>query len=56
MDELLEDGWERHNVDKNMVSQDQALVSEELTLKARLASSMAIAQLLVAWPVSTRIP
>jgi TATA-binding protein-associated factor len=44
---------ERHNVDKNMLSQDLSLVTTEITLKARVAASTALAYLIVFWPVST---
>ncbi|KAF7323127.1 TBP associated factor [Mycena chlorophos] len=43
---------ERHNVDKNMLAQDQSLITSEITLKARLAAAAALAQLLVFWPVN----
>lgn len=41
---------ERHNVDKNMVNQDLALVSVEVTIKARVAAAVALANLMVFWP------
>lgn len=40
---------ERHNVDKNMLSQDLSLVTIEITLKARVAAATALANLLVYW-------
>lgn len=43
-------GPERHNVDKNMLSQDLTLVSSEIVLRARVATAKAFAWLLVAWP------
>ena len=41
---------ERHNVDKNMLAQDLALVSTETVLRARVASAKAFACLLALWP------
>ncbi len=41
---------ERHNVDKNMLSQDLALISVEITLKARVAAATALAHLISFWP------
>lgn len=41
---------ERHNVDKNMLSQDLSLVTVEVTLKARLACGKALASLISIWP------
>ncbi|KAL1694700.1 hypothetical protein GGG16DRAFT_87332 [Schizophyllum commune] len=41
---------ERHNVDKNMISQDQALINPDVVWKARIACATALAGLLVAWP------
>ncbi|KAK0458447.1 SNF2 superfamily chromatin remodeling protein [Desarmillaria tabescens] len=41
---------ERHNVDKNMLSQELGLVSVETTLKARIAAATASAQLVAFWP------
>ncbi|KAF7294767.1 TBP associated factor [Mycena indigotica] len=43
---------ERHNVDKNMLAQDQSLITPEITIKARLAAAAALAQVLVFWPVN----
>ncbi|KAK0502746.1 SNF2 superfamily chromatin remodeling protein [Armillaria luteobubalina] len=40
---------ERHNVDKNMLSQELGLVSIETTLKARIAAATASAQLIAFW-------
>ncbi|KAF8628445.1 hypothetical protein AX15_003960 [Amanita polypyramis BW_CC] len=45
--------FERHNVDKNMLSQDLSLVSVEVTLKARIAAATALAHLVVCWPQHT---
>jgi len=44
------DSTERHNIDKSMLNQDFALVSQELVLKARVAAATAIATLVNAWP------
>lgn len=41
---------ERHNVDKNMLSQDLSLISVEVILKARIATASALAYLIVLWP------
>lgn len=41
---------ERHNVDKNMLAQDLALITVEVTIKARVAAALAMAQLIVFWP------
>lgn len=41
---------ERHNVDKNMLSQDLSLISVEVTLKARVAAATALAYLIIYWP------
>ncbi|CAK5279450.1 unnamed protein product [Mycena citricolor] len=41
---------ERHNVDKNMLTQDLALVTAETTLQARVAAAKALAELLFRWP------
>jgi TATA-binding protein-associated factor len=40
---------ERHNVDKNMLSQDLSLVTVEVTIKARVAAAVALAYLMVFW-------
>jgi TATA-binding protein-associated factor len=45
---------ERHNVDKNMLAQDQALITNEVTLKARVAAATALAQLILFWPSNVR--
>jgi len=42
---------ERHNVDKNMLSQDLSLVTVEVTIKARVAAAVALAYLMVFWTV-----
>lgn len=41
---------ERHNVDKNMLAQDLALISVETVFKARIAVAKAFAWLLAEWP------
>ncbi|TRM59955.1 hypothetical protein BD626DRAFT_572350 [Schizophyllum amplum] len=41
---------ERHNVDKNMISQDQSLINPEIVWKARIACATALAGLIIAWP------
>ncbi|TFY59920.1 hypothetical protein EVJ58_g5470 [Rhodofomes roseus] len=41
---------ERHNVDKNMLAQDLALVSVETVLKARVAAASALAHIIASWP------
>ncbi|KAK7035735.1 TBP associated factor [Favolaschia claudopus] len=45
---------ERHNVDKNMLAQDPALITTEVTLKARITCAKALAQLIVLWPVNAQ--
>ncbi|KAJ7168182.1 SNF2 superfamily chromatin remodeling protein [Mycena crocata] len=45
---------ERHNVDKNMLAQDPSLITNEVTLKARVAAATAMAQLIVFWPVNAQ--
>ncbi|KAF7353641.1 TBP associated factor [Mycena venus] len=45
---------ERHNVDKNMLAQDPSLITNEVTLKARVAAATALAQLIVFWPVNAQ--
>ncbi|KAJ7684613.1 SNF2 superfamily chromatin remodeling protein [Mycena polygramma] len=45
---------ERHNVDKNMLAQDPSLITNEITLKARVAAATALAQLIVFWPVNAQ--
>ncbi|KAF8636633.1 hypothetical protein AX17_003442 [Amanita inopinata Kibby_2008] len=44
---------ERHNVDKNMLSQDMSLIKVEVTLKARIAAATALAYLIFNWPSQT---
>ncbi|KAJ8093095.1 TATA-binding protein-associated factor mot1 [Marasmius tenuissimus] len=44
------DAPERHNVDKNMLAQDLALITTEVIYKARIAASSALAFLLTYWP------
>ncbi|KAL0947465.1 hypothetical protein HGRIS_013571 [Hohenbuehelia grisea] len=44
---------ERHNVDKNMLTQDLSLVTAEITLKARVAAATAMAHLIAFWPHET---
>lgn len=41
---------ERHNVDKNMLAQDMALITTEVILKARIAGSTALALLMAFRP------
>ncbi|CCM05038.1 uncharacterized protein FIBRA_07240 [Fibroporia radiculosa] len=41
---------ERHNVDKNMLTQDLGLVSVEIVLKARIAAASALALIIASWP------
>lgn len=41
---------ERHNVDKNMLAQDLALISVEIVIKARIATAKAFATVLALWP------
>lgn len=41
---------ERHNVDKNMLTQDLSLITTEVILKARIASATALASLITFWP------
>ncbi|KAJ7349156.1 SNF2 superfamily chromatin remodeling protein [Mycena albidolilacea] len=45
---------ERHNVDKNMLAQDPSLITNEVTLKARVAAATALAQLIVFWPANAQ--
>lgn len=45
---------ERHNVDKNMLAQDLSLITVEVTLKARIAASTALAYLMAYWPNQVR--
>jgi TATA-binding protein-associated factor len=40
---------ERHNVDKNMISQDLSLISVNIVIKARLATATALGYLMVCW-------
>jgi TATA-binding protein-associated factor len=47
---------ERHNVDKNMLAQDPSLITNEVTLKARVAAATALSQLIVFWPVNVKTP
>ena len=42
---------EKHNVDKNMLAQDMALVSIETVLRARVAAAKAFAWVIAEWPV-----
>ncbi|KAF7985005.1 hypothetical protein HWV62_9992 [Athelia sp. TMB] len=46
---------ERHNVDKNMLAQDLALITVEVTIKARVAGALAMAQLIVFWPTLDQV-
>ncbi|OBZ75174.1 hypothetical protein A0H81_04814 [Grifola frondosa] len=43
---------ERHNVDKNMLAQDLAMISIEIVLKARIAASTALAYIVAVWPAT----
>ena len=52
---LAEDATERHNVDKNMLAQDLALVTVESVFKTRIAAATALAQLIVTWPEKVRL-
>ncbi|KZT70176.1 SNF2 superfamily chromatin remodeling protein [Daedalea quercina L-15889] len=45
---------ERHNVDKNMLAQDLALVPVETVLKARVAAASALAYIIAFWPNETQ--
>lgn len=47
---LDDDISERHNVDKNMLVQDLALVTVESVFKTRIAAATALAHLTVKWP------
>lgn len=51
----METAPERHNVDKNMLSQDLSLVTIEITLKARVAAATALANLIVYWPTEVSL-
>ncbi|KAF9483874.1 SNF2 superfamily chromatin remodeling protein [Pholiota conissans] len=42
---------ERHNVDKNMLTQDLSLITVDVTLKARIATAKALASLMMHWPI-----
>ena len=42
---------ERHNVDKNMIAQDMALVPLEVVISARVAAATALAYVTAVWPV-----
>ncbi|KAH8102965.1 SNF2 chromatin remodeling protein [Cristinia sonorae] len=47
------DAPERHNVDKNMLAQDLALVPVETVLCARVAAATALANVIAVWPIET---
>ncbi|KAH9923909.1 SNF2 chromatin remodeling protein [Epithele typhae] len=47
---------ERHNVDKNMLTQDLSLVPIEVVIQARLAASSALAYIIAYWPSSDKSP
>jgi len=49
-DPTVSSDHERHNVDKNMLAQDLALVSVEIVLKARTAAASALAYIIAFWP------
>lgn len=55
-DPTVSSDHERHNVDKNMLAQDLALISVEIVLKARIAAASALAYVIAFWPrtVSSR--
>lgn len=46
---------ERHNVDKNMLAQDLALIPIETVLKARVAAASALACIIAFWPNNVSI-
>ena len=46
---------ERHNVDKNMLAQDLALVPVETVLKARVAAAAALAHVIASWDNNVRV-
>ena len=48
----MQNGTERHNVDKNMLAQDLSLVPKEIILRAHVAAAKAFAWLIAAWPVA----
>ncbi|KAI6038454.1 hypothetical protein EDC04DRAFT_2695399 [Pisolithus marmoratus] len=52
-DDGIGDAPERHNVDKNILAQDLALVSAEVNLQARVAAATALAFLIAYWPPSS---
>ncbi|KAI0078954.1 SNF2 chromatin remodeling protein [Panus rudis PR-1116 ss-1] len=41
---------ERHNVDKNMITQDLSLIPVEVVLQARVAAAKALADIVTFWP------
>ncbi|KAI6111007.1 hypothetical protein F5141DRAFT_1111960 [Pisolithus sp. B1] len=47
------DTTERHNVDRNILAQELALVSPEVNLQARVAAATALAFLIAYWPPSS---
>ena len=47
---------EKHNVDKQMIAQDLAIVSLEDVLRTRIAAAQALAGLIAHWPVTTCSP
>ncbi|KAF9821604.1 hypothetical protein IEO21_00450 [Rhodonia placenta] len=49
-DPTVSSDHERHNVDKNMLAQDLALISVEIVLKARIAAASALAYVIAFWP------
>ncbi|TCD70588.1 TATA-binding protein-associated factor mot1 [Steccherinum ochraceum] len=48
-----QDTPERHNVDKNMLAQDLALVPMEIVLRARVAAATALANIVAVWPTAS---
>lgn len=49
-----QDTPERHNVDKNMLTQDLALVPVQIVLCARVAAATALAYIVSVWPINVR--
>lgn len=47
----MDQGAERHNVDKNMIAQDLSLISAETVIAARIAAATAMAYVIASWPV-----
>lgn len=51
----LDQGTERHNVDKNMIAQDLSLISTETVIAARVAAATSMAYVMAVWPNLVRI-